>query len=120
MGRDRRGSVAVEFAILLPVFLLFVLGIAEFGRALWIRQAMQFAVEEATRYGLADSTLTTSQVNAKASSVFSSLSSESVTFSTTTSSSSMTVSATDSFTFLVPDLLPFGPFTLTAQSTFPK
>jgi Flp pilus assembly protein TadG len=36
-------------AFLLPVFLLFLLGICEFGRALWTQTALQFAVEAAAR-----------------------------------------------------------------------
>ena len=45
----RRGATAVEMAFLLPVFLLFLLGICEFGRALWTQTALQFAVEAAAR-----------------------------------------------------------------------
>ena len=36
-------------AFLLPVFILFLLGICEFGRALWTQTALQFAVEAAAR-----------------------------------------------------------------------
>ncbi len=43
------GASAVEFALLLPVLLAFLLGIEEFGRALWTQAALQFAVEAAAR-----------------------------------------------------------------------
>ena len=36
-------------AFLLPVFLGFLLGIEEFGRALWTQTALQYAVEAAAR-----------------------------------------------------------------------
>ena len=36
-------------AFLLPVFFLFLLGIVEFGRALWTQTALQFATEAAAR-----------------------------------------------------------------------
>jgi Flp pilus assembly protein TadG len=45
----RSGATAVEMAFLLPVFMLFLLGICEFGRALWTQTALQFAVEAAAR-----------------------------------------------------------------------
>ena len=47
--RARDGATAVEMAFLLPVFMLFLLGICEFGRALWTQTALQFAVEAAAR-----------------------------------------------------------------------
>jgi len=43
------GATAVEMAFLLPVFLLFIVAIEEFGRALWTATALQFAVEAAAR-----------------------------------------------------------------------
>ena len=35
--RDERGATAVEFALILPLLLVLVLGIAEFGRAFQVR-----------------------------------------------------------------------------------
>lgn len=49
LWRARDGATAVEMAFLLPVFMLFLLGICEFGRALWTQTALQFAVEAAAR-----------------------------------------------------------------------
>src|SRR4249920_1713174 len=49
LWRAHGGATAVEMAYLLPVFMLFLLGICEFGRALWTQTALQFAVEAAAR-----------------------------------------------------------------------
>jgi Flp pilus assembly protein TadG len=49
LWRPQGGATAVEMAFLLPVFMLFLLGICEFGRALWTQTALQFAVEAAAR-----------------------------------------------------------------------
>ena len=49
LWRASGGATAVEMAFLLPVFLLFMLGIEEFGRALWLQTSLQFAVEAAAR-----------------------------------------------------------------------
>ena len=43
--RARRGSVAIEFALGLPIFLFLVYGIFEFGRVFWTKNTMEFAVE---------------------------------------------------------------------------
>lgn len=44
------GAVAVEFALILPIFLVLVLGIAEFGRAFNIQVSLSEAGREASRY----------------------------------------------------------------------
>jgi Flp pilus assembly protein TadG len=47
--RARGGVTAVETAFLMPVLLTFLLGIEEFGRALWTQTALQYAAEAAAR-----------------------------------------------------------------------
>ena len=44
------GAAAVEAAFVLPVLFLFVLGIVQFGMALWQWNTMLLAVEQAGRY----------------------------------------------------------------------
>lgn len=46
-----RGNVALEFALVLPVLLLFVGGIIDFGRAYWFKQTLTWASREGARYG---------------------------------------------------------------------
>jgi len=46
---DRRGSIAVEFALVFPLLLLMSFGIIEFGRTMWVRNSLQSAVEDAAR-----------------------------------------------------------------------
>lgn len=45
-----KGAVAVEFALILPIFLVLVLGIFEFGRAFNIQVSLSEAAREAARY----------------------------------------------------------------------
>jgi len=47
--RDDRGAVMVEFAIVLPVLLLILLGIVEFGRAYNAQVSIQAAAREGAR-----------------------------------------------------------------------
>lgn len=46
---SRSGSIAVEFALIVPLLLLLVFGVIEFGRAMWVRNSLQSAVEDAAR-----------------------------------------------------------------------
>lgn len=116
-----RGSAAVEFAILLPVFLAFLLGVVEFGRAMWIRQTLQFAVEEATRYAIANTAAADTLVSQRARERMEAVTSATaVTVTVVNDATGVTVTATHDFAFLVPDLLPFGPLTLSARSHFPR
>ncbi len=49
LAKDHRGASAVEFALLAPVFLLFLFGIIETGRYVWMRQVVQQAAHVAAR-----------------------------------------------------------------------
>ena len=48
--RKDRGGVAVEFAILLPVFLILAFGILDFGHAFYMQQMITSASREGARY----------------------------------------------------------------------
>jgi Flp pilus assembly protein TadG len=58
LGRDE-GSVLVEAALALPVFLLLILGIIQFAVAFWQWNTMVLATEEAGRCAMINSNLTT-------------------------------------------------------------
>lgn len=47
--RDRRGAAALEFALLGLPFVILLLGLLEFGRGLYIRNALDFAADRAQR-----------------------------------------------------------------------
>jgi Flp pilus assembly protein TadG len=48
--RGEHGAVAVEFAIVLPVLLLLVFGIIDFGHAYYMKQVLQNSCREGARY----------------------------------------------------------------------
>lgn len=52
LWRSEAGATAVEFALILPLLLLFTLGSIETGIALFIRSAIESAVLESSRYGI--------------------------------------------------------------------
>lgn len=49
---DRSGVAAVEAALLLPIFLMFIFGTIEFGRAAYTKAVITFAVQEVSRYAM--------------------------------------------------------------------
>ena len=48
----RRGATLVEFAMVMPVFLLFLFGIFEYGRYLMMHQILHNAARDAARWGV--------------------------------------------------------------------
>ena len=134
------GSAAIEAAIVLPVLLLAAIGSVEFGRGFWTYHTMLLAVEEAGRYAMvyaaSPSLLTGAScpnvgtVNlqncavAKAQAYLASYDGAtgiSVTSSEDASTPpNLTISATYSFNFIDPILLPFGPITLSSQVIVPE
>ena len=47
--RDERGATAVEFAFILPLLIVLILGIAEFGRAFQVSGTLSAAAREGVR-----------------------------------------------------------------------
>jgi Flp pilus assembly protein TadG len=52
--RRRRGAALVEMALVLPIFMMVVLGIIEFGRALWVGNMVTNAAREGARSAVLD------------------------------------------------------------------
>jgi Flp pilus assembly protein TadG len=50
--RDEDAQSLVEFALVLPIFLLVVFGIIDLARAVWEENELAFAAREATRYAI--------------------------------------------------------------------
>lgn len=57
LGRDEHGAAAVEFALVCPVLLLFLMGVVDFGRLFVIGLAVSSAADTGAQYG-AQSALT--------------------------------------------------------------
>lgn len=48
--RGERGATAVEFALVAPVFLMFILGIIDLGRLFWVKSLMEYSVGQTARF----------------------------------------------------------------------
>ncbi|HEX5443045.1 MAG TPA: TadE/TadG family type IV pilus assembly protein [Pirellulales bacterium] len=55
-ARERRGTALVEFAMVAPVFFLFMVGAIEFGRAIMVQEVLTDASREGARIGSVDGT----------------------------------------------------------------
>jgi Flp pilus assembly protein TadG len=56
--RKRRGQTLVEFALILPIFLLVLIGIFDFGRAVYYYNSLSNAAREAVRVAIVDQNTT--------------------------------------------------------------
>lgn len=53
LGRDdESGQSMIEFALVLPLFLLIVTGLFDVGRAVWQENTLAYAAREGTRYAI--------------------------------------------------------------------
>ena len=56
-GRDHRGASAAEFALILPIFLLFLLGLIDVGRYAWSINEAEKATQIGARWAVATDVL---------------------------------------------------------------
>jgi Flp pilus assembly protein TadG len=126
MGALRRkspaagGVVAIEFAIIFPVAMLLVLGLAEFGRALWYQSTLDYSVQSAARCGAVNSAAcsTASQIQQYAVAMASGLPVTTSNFTVAKPSCGVQVSASYVFQTILPQLLPYT-MNLTATACYP-
>ena len=122
MLSDRRGAAAAEFALILPILLLMVFGVIEFGRMFWIKNSIQFAVEEAGRYAMVNASATSGELEAYAESKIYGMDPSDITFTITSESSGGTdfvsITGTYQFVTLIP-VIPIDPIDLDAKSRVP-
>ena len=123
LWRHSGGTAAIEFAIIAPVFLIMMLGIVEIGRAMWIKNTLQFAVEETTRYAMVNPSADTATLETYAGNqVFGATVVTSGNFSASTETSGgvtyVVITGTYAFESLVP-LIPLPDITLSAKSRVP-
>lgn len=121
------GVSAVELAFILPVLLLFLLGICEFGRALWTQNTLQQATEIAARCAVLNAANCTPDVPTYAANQMVGISVSSSDFTYVSGQScgvsgntkGALVTASHVFDPMVPNLVPGLAITLTAKSCYP-
>lgn len=105
------GTSAVEFALVMPVCLLFLFGIIELGYVLWGDSSLKYAATLGSRYAFANPSASATTIqNYALSKVL--LSGSNINFTVTTSSTTVNITGTFTYTFLV---IPISPITITTQ-----
>jgi Flp pilus assembly protein TadG len=117
------GTTAVETALVLPAFLLFIFAIIEAGFLLWTQTTLQFAVEAAARYASINTTASASAIQTYAASQAVGMTISSSSFSviqppTASSCGGYQVSINYPFNFIVSHLFT-NTITLKANSCHP-
>ena len=116
----RRGNVALEYALILPVLLMFILGIVDTGRVLWTSMTLARAVEAAARCGAVNKFKcgTDAQIRNEAVLEAWGLSLSPANFTVIIDSCGKKVQGTYDFTFIIP-FVSLGTRTLTATACYP-
>lgn len=121
LAGDRAAATAVEFALVLPPLLLFLLGIVETGRVLWTQAAISMAVQDAARCASVNQTLcgTASAVQNFAAAQAWGLTLPASDFTVTAAPCGYQLVAAVPFSSVLQAYIPYS-FNLTAQACFPK
>ena len=118
----RKGSVAVEFALIFPLALMIFIGIVEVGRAMWVRASLQFVAEEGARYMMVHQNASDAELLAFALDKLVGVNPASVDLSfdreTVDGTDFVTINATFQFQY-VASLIGWKPFVLTGSSRAP-
>ena len=125
--RRRLGSIAVEYAIVLPVLLMVLLGVIDAGRVIWSYTTLLRAVQVAARCAVVDSDNcgTVAKVQSYAASQAWGLNLTASAFSVTKITCGMQVRGTMVYQFVTPWFYVAAPFgasntlTLSASACYP-
>lgn len=118
----RRGAAAIEYALILPAVLLFVIGIIDAGRLMWTYTTLSRAAEAAARCAAINTTDcgTVGQIQSYAAAQAWGLTIDSGAFTVTTADCGIQVKGTYSFTFAIPAFTKaMGTVPLSATACYP-
>lgn len=102
----RRGAAAIEYGLILPAVLLFVIGIIDVGRLLWTYTTLNRAVEAAARCGAINTNdcATAAQIQSRGVAEAWGLTVPASAFTATTASCGVQVTVGYDFVFAIPAL----------------
>lgn len=123
LAAHRGGAAAIEAAFVLPAMAIIVIGIMETGRAMWIQNTLQYAVDETARMVMRETTTYTdaeleTAVKNAAAGLDSDAVAVAVTNETVNGADFRTVTASVTHNWLIP--LPLDNITLQARGRIPQ
>lgn len=120
----RRGAAAIEYGLILPAVLLFIIGIIDVGRLLWTYTTLNRAVEAAARCGAVNTVDcgTTAQIQSRGVEEAWGLTISDSAFTVTTASCGIKVAVSYDFVFAIPAFAgtsDLGTITLAPTACYP-
>ena len=61
-GRSEGGATAVEFALVLPIFIMILIGTFELSRMMFVTSSVQYSVDRAARLAVVDPTVSVTDI----------------------------------------------------------
>lgn len=119
----QRGAAAIEYALILPALLLFVVGIIDTGRLIWTYATLSRAAEAAARCAAVNTTEcgTEGQIQSYAAAQAWGLTIDAGAFTVTTTDCGIQVTGSYGFRFAIPAFTKdFGTIILNATACYPK
>lgn len=121
---QERGNVAIEYALILPVLIVFTFGLMDTGRLLWAVATLNRAAEAAARCAAINTTDcgTAAQIQTRAVAEAWGMTVAPSAFTISKPACGIQVDATYDFTFVTPGLgafVPLGTQTLNATACYP-
>ena len=115
---DQRGTAAVEFAIISPIFFALLLSVIDIGRYMWTLNTIQYAVDEAVRAG-AIQELSIADIKDRVAEAVKPIGTSAVAVDVETSDETLTVTASSTYEFLFPISAVLGAADINLRSEMP-
>lgn len=109
--KNEAGAAAIEFALVLPIYLLFIMGIIELGLVFWGESAVGYGTSCAARYAFVYPTSSAAQIQAAGTNA-TTYNTDNISYTVTLSRTAATITGTFTYTFI---FLPLNPLAITRQ-----
>ena len=117
--RDQRGAVAVEFAMIAPIFFGLLVGIIDVGRYMWTLNTIQYAIDQGVRAGVVQQ-LSTDDVTDLVKTSLTGLDASAIDVDVTDEAASLSVAAETDYAFLFPLSMFMSGTTISLRTEMPK
>jgi Flp pilus assembly protein TadG len=119
LSRDQRGTAAIEFAMIAPVFFGLLIGIVDVGRYMWTLNTMQYAIDQAVRTGVVQQLLP-EDVEEQVKQSLAGLNTETVEVEALADASTLSITAETTYAFLFPISSFMSSTTISLRTEMPK
>jgi len=119
LRRDQRGAVAVEFAMIAPIFFGLLIGIIDVGRYMWTLNTIQYAIDQGVRAGVVQK-LSDQDVTDLVKNSLTGLKAGDIEVDVIDDAASLSVAAKTDYAFLFPTSMFMSGTTISLRTEMPK